>query len=454
MHKGAVVWFIVGLTSCLQILASLSILELLILLTAPICVFSEYDFMRRTGAHRAFWLSIILVVGCGVACVVNRSPVEFSLRGLAVCSLISCSLVVAHRLLRTDMPSVRWMFVGIAIGMVVNIFIFRNAYSLNEEVTSGINKTGHGGLFWLSHFSGLIDMLPKGWYLQFPSPLTLAIPLLFALYGILFSVSGRSAALGYLGCFALALLGGKRIATMKRISKRFWWLVAAGLVGLVCVKLVYQEAASRGWLGDEARLKYERQTHGDESVKALLLGGRIDSFVGLVACIDKPIVGWGPWALDTEGYYGEFLSKYGAQEDFDAYNANLSRALRYGHVINARLIPVHSVLTEFWCWYGIAGLIFVIYALFVLIRFIKDDIAAIPQWYYWLACGMVARMWDIFFSPFADRFGFSLVIVACLMARSVRQKKIRLPHNMLKEVREVENKERCLANHIDSDCKL
>ena len=191
-------------------------------------------------------------------------------------------------------------------------------------------------------------------------------------------------------------------------------------------------SAVNGWFGEESRLKYERQTNGDSSLVGLLMGGRMDSFCGLIACVDKPIIGLGPWAMDDGYYVGEFLSKYANDEDYHRFLELEKFKQRYG-IAGLSLIPCHSFITEFWLWYGIFGLIFWLYVVYALVRYLRQDCYAVPQMYMWLACGIPAYLWNVFFSPFGNRTGSILFIVAVLMVRAVRKGKLLLPPKMIVE---------------------
>ena len=107
--------------------------------------------------------------------------------------------------------------------------------------------------------------------------------------------------------------------------------------------------------------------------------------------------------------------------------------MRFG--ISDKMIGCHSYITEFWLWYGIWGLVFWLYIIYVLLRYLKQDVAAVPQWFAWLACSIPGVFWGIFFSPFSDRFGVTLFVVACLMARAVRTGKFQLPLEMVQEIK-------------------
>ena len=104
------------------------------------------------------------------------------------------------------------------------------------------------------------------------------------------------------------------------------------------------------------------------------------------------------------------------------------------------MIACHSHITSFWVWYGFPGLIFWLYVIYVMFRFLRHDVAAVPQWYYWLAASVPGNMWHIFFSPFNSRIGFPLMIIGMLLARAVRFGKFKLPIEMIREIEESERR--------------
>ena len=68
--------------------------------------------------------------------------------------------------------------------------------------------------------------------------------------------------------------------------------------------------AKENILSEEALRKYEMQTKEGEGIVNLVVSGRMESFVAIPACFDNPIWGYGPWAIDMDGYYENFLQKY------------------------------------------------------------------------------------------------------------------------------------------------
>ena len=436
--KHTLAWFLFGLGSQLQIIASLSFTELFVFAAAPFIFFNEKDYMRRNGMMTFFWLSILVVVNCMIACIVNHSAPIYVLRGMAVTCLLPCVIVVGHWMLRRDMGGFKWMLIGTAISSVLCTFIFQKSVEVSMLAggvagESAVDAIISGPIYWINRLNAMLGAIPKGWYLQCPIIVSVIIPLFMAGFSVFTSTSGRSAALGAMGAACLILIAGKtRDSIRRRLCDKFGMWCCVAIVGIFCLHALYRISATQGWLGEDALQKYEQQTQGDTSIKKLLLGGRMESFCGLIACIDNPIVGFGPWPSDNNGYVAEFLERYGTIDDYNSYvNLQLYRAKHgvYGH-----RIPCHAYLTEFWCWYGIFGLIFWLYVIFVFIRYLKQDCWVVPQWFMWIAASIPGYFWGIFFSPWSDRVGGIVFVVACLMARAVRMGSQRLPDYMEEEI--------------------
>lgn len=427
------IWFVLGLGYKLQVVASLSITEILVLVTAPILFFKDLKFMQRDGIMPYFILSVFVIIGCIIGSIANYTESAFVLRGLSVTCLVSCSIIVSHWLLRHDPEGFKWFVLGLPVSAIISTFYFKSSVEMamlgesSEEIMAG-------PLFWISRLVPFILAPTKGWYLHVPGVVNIVAPLVASVFAMLSSVSGRSAALGSLAFAAMVIVGGKTQRRMRWISRHFWLLMVGGVFFVMVAYFSYKCVAANGYLGEEATKKYEKQTKwGTGGIGRLILGGRGDSFIGLLACRDKPIIGWGPWPKDKNGYTEEFITRFGTYDDVVDYQQACIVLARYG--IMERRLGCHSHITEFWAWYGIFGLIFILYSSFIILRYLKQDVAAVPQWFAWLACSVPGMFWAILFSPFAERFAFPLFVVACLMARAVRKGSFVLPGKMIKEIR-------------------
>lgn len=436
-------WFFLGLGSNLQVLASLSLSELAVLLWAPCIIFGEFRQMRKTGISCFFWLSILVLLNCFVACIANGTAFVFVLRGAATLCIVSCAIIVGHYLLRRDMVGLRWWFLGSAISLVLCTFVMQRA---NEIAAAGLMQgDAHvteavmsGALFWSQRIGVWVTLPMNMFYLKTPFIYSQFAPLALALFTILTSSSGRSATLSLFAAAGLVFLGGKTISRMRNVSKHFWMLMIASVFAIFAFNALYRISATNGWIGEKQLKKYEAQSKHGTSVISLLIAGRLSSFVGLLACADKPFVGWGPWPYDNNGYYEEFLARYGTGEDYQDYMKLVEDRARYGYT-RVGLIPAHSHITSFWLCYGVFGLIFWLYVIYVLLRYLWKDCWVVPQWYYWLACSIPGLFWHIFFSPFANRIGTPLFVVACLLARALHEGRLMMPYSMQKDIAKAAN---------------
>lgn len=443
MKKYSMLWFLLGLGSEMQIVASLNFTELFALIAGPVLFIRHWQQMRHDGVLPFFKLSLCVFVGCAVACFANQTQFAFALRGYAVTSIIPCAIIVSHWMIRRNPNGFKWFLLGAALSMVLCTFVFQKSVEVSG-LAGGVSGSDaaaaimSGPIFWVNRLNGFVLLFTKGWYLHTPIIWDVPAALFMAGFSILTTTSGRSAALCALAFVGILLVGGKSQQTLRnRFCRHFWFIAVLSVLGIFLAKAGYEISATNGWLGDEALKKYEMQTKGDKSLMGLLLGGRMESFCGLIACVDKPIVGFGPWAIDNGDYVKTFLTKYGKTEDIEA----LMRSMRENPSARS-LIPCHAYITEFWLWYGIFGLVFWLYVLFVYVRYLRQDCWAVPQWFAWLACSIPGLCWGIFFSPLNNRFTPVLYVVACIMARAVRLGRFQLSPEMVQEIEENERKRR------------
>ncbi len=439
--------FLLGTFSMTQIriVGSIGISELFALLVAPIVFIQDYSSLRRDGFLPAVWLSILCCLGCCVASLANDIPFRNFMRGMASNSMIFAILVVGHRLVRQSMSGYKWFCLGMGLTWIINIFIFQRGvesegWAGGATGLEGAELIASSSLFWVSRIQAIINIPVRGWYLKTPLLYSMAAPIFMFFFAALTTSSGRSAAMSAFGSAILVFLGGKKRTKMQSLSKKFWALAIFGIIALQFLVFIYKQSATAGMLGEQARTKYERQMKGNnKGVLGLLMGGRGEFFYGAFAALDKPIIGYGPWALDTYGHYEEFLRKYGNEEDYDSYYRNQEAARKAGYAY-IRNIGAHSHIIGSWLQCGIFGLIFWIYVLVQIVRYFRQDLATVPQWYGILAVVTPGVLWTIFFSPFGDRISMVMYIVFILMTRAVRQGTVRLPYDMVREIEKVERR--------------
>ena len=224
-----------------------------------------------------------------------------------------------------------------------------------------MESTVNSVLFWAGRLPHWLYLPIRGWYVSTPALYSLPaafIVMVVSLFGS--GGSGRAAALCAMGTFVLLIVATKMKTAYdfyklrRRMIMVFLLLFLFSLIG----KQVYQHLAETGALGEGGAKKFEQQTKQGSDVLSILVAGRGEFFAGLYCAIHKPIIGYGPWAIDWNGLGGDFLRKYGSVEDYESY-------LKFQMSPSSRLlvIPSHSCIVGFWTWYGIFGLLLWLYLL-------------------------------------------------------------------------------------------
>lgn len=451
--------FLIGLGAQTQfhVVGSLGISEFPIYLVAPFVFIMDYAKLRRCGFLPWIWLVLCVCVGCMISSYANRTPTIFFLKGFATPYSIFAIGVVFFHFLYDDLLSFKWYLLGAAISGVICVFVFQpETYITSAEGTAQGSEAAASvmsyPLFWARQISSFSRLPIHCCYLSVPSLYSWGVPILSGLVAILFSDSSGRAAFITSTCGALIILvGGRTRKSIRELGRCFVTFCVCGIMAIILLKMGYSSAANSGMLGEKAQEKYERQTATGRGVLNLLMAGRKEFFVSLIAAKDKPILGHGPKAEDTEGYMERFLRKYGSKEDFENYMRDLAAVIRLHRVVY-RVIPTHSHVGSFWVYYGIAGLLYWLYVLWLIWKYFRCYAHAIPQYFGYLALSFSGMLWSIFFNPYGFRFGGVLPIVLALFAKAVFEGKIILSPQMVEEIVKVERGGALSRRRVTIEC--
>lgn len=418
-----------------RIVGSIGISELLMCVIAPIVFVQNFSQLRKDGFGTWLFLVFLLNVGCIVSSIYNHTELEFALRGFAATYSIFACTVCFYKVLRRDIGLFRFVLLGLAISSVLNIFAFhQGAEGAQAEALGGdvVENITNSTLFWIGRLLNW-GMLPiYGWYLQTPMWYSILAPIGIAAYSIIGTGSGRSAALGVIGSVFFVVVGGKSFRKMQRISKHLFSLLFGLIIVAFGLKAGYMALGKHGLLNEKQMARYETQTEGGTQTSALslLMHGRVEFFCGAYAAIQKPFCGYGPWPIDHDGLYVEFLSKYGGREDYEFAAKSYENSAVNGRV---RWLPSHSQIIQFWQWYGLPGLIYMIYILYIKLEYLKKYLHAIPQLYGYIASTTIAGLWHFIFSPYGNRVGVAVGCAVLLLNRAIAEGRVQLPEYMVQD---------------------
>ena len=423
--------FLIGLFSQthIHVVGSIGISELIVFLIAPFVYATHYAIFKREKVSMALNLLLLAMVGCLVSSWYNGTYFASAFRGFASPYGFFAGVVVFYVLLRRNPMSFKWYLLGVAISLVICTFYFQQAVEVYKAEGAGAGgelseKIMEGPIYWIGRLMGFVMWPIRGMYLKCPQTFSVLATLAFGVWSVVSSVSGRSAALITLMSSALILIGGKTRQSIARVQRSFFLLLIGGVMLVFVLKAIYTSAACSGALGETARTKLEAQTKGKKDMLSLVMGGRLPVFIGGYACLQKPILGYGPWAIDEEGITGEFLRKYGNAEDYEQLVASEDYFRRMGITIQ-QLLPAHSAIIGWWLWYGILGLPIWIYFLYLIYDTVRRRLATVPAFFGLFATMLPDCLWNMFFSPFAGRLNWAFILAMILLNRMLAERQKR-----------------------------
>ena len=438
--------FLIGLGSLTQIKIgfSIGISEIFVYLFAPFLFIRNSHVLRRDGMMPLLVLGLLVNVMNVVSGFVNRIPVYFYFKGFATTYPLVAFPVVLHHLLSKNPLGHRWLLLGVALSNVVNIFVFRTSfetgtYAQGMDGGAAIEAIMSGPIFWIGRLSNFIRLPSAGWFWETPLMYTCLAPIGLAAFSMFTSTSGRSAALGSLGSLFIAVLCRKSRQRMRWFGRNIWLILCIAMLGVSIAHGGYRFAATHGYLGEESREKYERQTKGEGGVLKLLMGGRGEFFIGFLEALNKPWVGHGPWALDNGEATMYFLEKYGDAEDFQEAIESMRYRARNG-ISSLGYIPAHSHIASFFLWFGVIGLVYWLYVMYAMFRYFKKEMTAAPHWFGVVALSAPSFLWALFFSGFGYRIITMPYVVLLFMTHAYYKGVRRLPIEIEIGIRKAEKK--------------
>ena len=421
------VMFLIGLFSQTQIrvVGSIGISELFIFLVAPFVWITHYGDLRRERVTPTLNLLFLAMLGCAISCLVNRTPLAAALRGLAAPYGFFACLVVFYVILRQSPMSFKWYLLGGAISFVLCTFVFQQAVEATMADMAGPGKSAEkiieGPIYWIGRLGGFVMWPIQGMYLKCPLPYSIIASFVFGAWSMLTSSSGRSSALLAVVSAILILIGRKSRHSIENIQRYFFPLILCGIIFVFLFKTAYTMAASSGALGESAQAKLEGQTRGKTDMLSVLMGGRLPVFVGGYACLKRPVTGYGPWAIDNDDIYADFMRKYGNAEDYEQMLKTRGDYARFG-VTRHYLIPAHSAIIGWWLWYGILGLPIWIYIMYIMYDTVRHRIAAVPAFFGLFATMLPTNIWGLFLSPFGARMPWAFFVAMLLVNRMLDER--------------------------------
>jgi hypothetical protein len=172
--------------------------------------------------------------------------------------------------------------------------------------------------------------------------------------------------------------------------KKYLTLAVIFSFGAYLILQLYGELALRGYLGEKAESKYIMQSEGRFG---LIISGRINVVGAMLALADSPIIGYGSWADDNNGYFYRAFELLG----YDPKEVATDQTLYDNR------IPTHSYILEAWVEHGLLAAGFWFFTLWFMVRFIKRVPFMEPTLMLVMCVQFWLFLWNMFFSPLGVR---------------------------------------------------
>ena len=404
MSKKSLLLLLAGIFSLVQIkiIGYIGISELVFVFAAPVLLFKNQKLLNKHGFKWVLLLAGLWLLNGVITDWYRHNTFENAIKGFAATYCVLTTLIVLHNLLWDDVWRIRWFAFGVAISVVLSIYVFPSGVAVEKAFEEGIASLDAAQDYKLAFLSVItsLAMVPViFFYIKIPG-VSVLIASCLSIFSLL--QGGRSVFLIYLMTIGLMMLVNNNPVRMARINRAFYVLAVVLILLGTMASTVYKKVVSSGAMGEDELNKYEMQSHS----KIGLLSGRSE-FVGAVLAIkDSPILGFGSAARDWGGYNDRAALLIGNEELPD--------------LSQVPYMPGHSQIFGSWVNSGIFGGIFWIYILKILYRTLKYNMAVVPKLFGYLSLTIPGMMWNIIFSPLGSRIISAAPIAVFLLLEHYR----------------------------------
>ncbi|MBI5962794.1 MAG: hypothetical protein HY863_04915 [Chloroflexi bacterium] len=398
--------FFVGLLSAVYINVggNLYLAEILLLLLLPYLLYSRRSLLRFGYVKLILLFGLSWFINQIITDVYRGTSLNDILKGWALIAIFLTDFVALYMFVFPEPRLIALSLLGHAIGLMLQMAVQPNGNMLADSWKFG---TGHAGILFASVIIFFLYKKNPGrvaWW-----AIVLAMLAVYSFYV-------RSRALGGVAMLSAFVVWFRFTRIGRGLAQRINNPVNLTMIILLLFTAIggivqgYGYMVEQGYLGDVARNLYLTQSSGEYGI---LLGGRREWLPATHAILDSPIIGYGSYARNTE--YGQYLYEL-ADLGYVVNNAQLEI-----YLATRNFIPTHSHLLQGWVWAGLAGGIF---WLFILVLIIRTMIMAYryPSALFTVTIflGFYA-IWSVLFSPLSNvgRLQWAYALVTFLYALGV-----------------------------------
>lgn len=392
-----------------RVVGVLCVAELIALLIAAYVVLTnKISFTKNKQFKNIIILSVLAFVGTIISGVVNGSSFIDITKWLFTIFLFVVDLIAVFWLLSDKVTRIIYYLFFSMIGVLLTSTILPqfSVHALVNVENEVIQKTLSERLdlnaeLFAYQYAPIFLFLIAFLYGKMPK-LTIAI-MFFAGVFFLFGDSRHLFLIYELAAVIMMFLGvvneQNKMIKMQKMRKNVLPFLIILFGAAIVIKSSYEYMAKNGILGEWAQYKYELQSSNNNDI---VLGSRMITFEGLYIILKDPIWGFGPYAVDKNGYAQEFARMMKTEYD------------------SSRILGGHSFLVQFWTYGGILALLLWLYVIYLGINFIINGIVYEPSLTPFLLIFVILLLYNILFSPFGNRVSnaYALVMISIILSNT------------------------------------
>lgn len=383
-----------------QIFGTFAVAEIFLVFISVVAILYFGKLPRNLNFLLLF--TVLWVVGILVSDLYNKAQISNTIKLVGSVSLFYIDILAFYIIFRKNIKLVPYFLAGSSISYLLQFYVFPPPLAA-EMFGRDFSEIEVVMLTWvaLTHYVAMMAVSGILWYFSYRR-----ISLILNLIAAVGALYLGSRAYFLVGMISLAILLFTHYILLRRGSSperrvgfsQLLILFVVIIFSIFLATLIYQEAAKNDILGDYAYNKFSEQAN----VEGLgLASGRLDFFESLYSVAQRPILGYGSYAIDDLGVQTDFYKLIGA-------NGKESK----------ELIPCHSHILGAWVWSGILSLPFWLFAFWHIGRnlFYNYDERFIGV----IIPYSIFIFWHMLFSPIGYRVDLAFLIGLIFALRQPR----------------------------------
>ena len=404
-----ILFFGITCSFSVHLVGQLPIAEILAIPTLPFLLLTRTKEIFRPGLRTVYVLLLLWLIGQVVTDAVRRTAtVDWMGADAAILFFGMDIMLLAALISNSDRRKVLF-FLGFGVGVILGTRFEPTGWAPDYPW-----KFGYGPGVIL-----LVVLLSCFFYKRRVYPVVILLYVGLILVNLL--ANYRSPILFLIVSAILVIpviperIGRLQLLPRNGRAARVALLSVLGLAGGWAAQAAVSWATNRGLAGEEARQKNLGQM---ESKGGLLLGGRPEIFISVIAVKDSPLIGHGAHAKDYK--YRDILADINEER-------NLPDDPEFDEELFQGVIPTHSHLIGGWVAAGILGSLVWFYLFWIALKGLVETVAQRPPLAPLYSYLLIMLVFDTWFSPFGSteraREAGLIIIMFDLLAQGAVQLK-------------------------------